>query len=72
MGDIFNVIADRDSKPAAAKFKSVKRYGISVNDKWSRRFYEFRKAQRIVSRAKRMGFDCWMSPVMATIKVQSA
>jgi hypothetical protein len=68
--DILTQIEQR--KPAAPKFKRVTRYGISVNDKWSRRFYEFRKAQRIVSRAKRMGFDCWMSPVMATIKVQSA
>lgn len=73
MGDIFNVIAVRDSKPAASRFKSVKRYGIvDENGRRSRRFYEFRKAQRIVSRAKRMGLFCYMSPVMLTVKVQSA
>ena len=69
MGDIFDVINVRDNKPAKKKFRSVKRYGIYLNGKWSRRLYERSKARRLVARATRMGGDCYMDSMMITIEV---
>lgn len=63
--DIFDVIEQR--KPVPAKPKASKRYQVSVSGKWSCRVYEFRKAKRMVSRAKRMGFDSYMSPLTVVV-----
>lgn len=62
-----DILSKRPEKAAKPKTKLVKRWVVVFGDKCSAKIYTHAEVRKLVSRAKRMGLDCYPSPL--TIRV---
>jgi len=62
--DIFSIIAARDAAQPVKAFKRVKRWQVCYSGRSSRKLYTYTAVRKLVSRAKRLGLDCYASPLM--------
>lgn len=71
--DIFNKIAVRDGQLSPKKLRTVKLYFVCVGsyaNSHTKRAYSHRQAQKVCSRAKRLGLDAYVSsPILRNERV---
>lgn len=65
--DILSKIAERDAAPAKTSMRLVKRYAVMYSGRASRKLYTYTAGRKLVARAKRMGLDAYLAPMMVKL-----
>lgn len=60
-------ILSRIAVPTKVTTKLVKRWVVMVGGRTGRKLYTHARVQRLVTRAKRFGVDCYAAPMMVRI-----